>query len=273
MGVLLSVGHGYVAQHVARDLLARGWRVIGTTRDAARADALRATGIEPLIWPLQELPSGITHLLSSVPPDADGDRVPGLLAGLEPAWAGYLSTSGVYGDAGGGWVDESSPLAATEPRSIARIRAEGTWAATGWPLHIFRVAGIYGPGRAPFAALRAGTARRIATPGLVTCRVHVADIARAVVASMLAPDPGLVVNLADDLPAPPQDVVAHAAELLGLPVPVLEDGTTAPMSPMLRSFHSASRRVANGRMKRLVGGDLICPDYRAGLAALLAAGE
>jgi len=180
----------------------------------------------------------------------------------------------VYGDHGGGWVDETTPLTPATRRGRLRVLAEDQWRAladaTGLPLHIFRLAGIYGPGRGPFAKVRAGTARQIVKPGQVFSRIHVDDIAQVLAASIDRPDRGAVYNVCDDDPAPPEDVLAHAAELLGLPEPPREDFATAEMTPMARSFYAESKRVSNAKMRRDLGVALIYPDYRSGLAALLA---
>ena len=277
-GTLLSFGHGYSAAALARRLVPRGWTVIGTTRDRARAAELGSAGVEPLVWPGEDPAPAIaraSHVLISVPPDASGDPVlsahaAGLCAAA-PQWVGYLSTTGVYGDNGGDWVDEDSPLRPTTTRGRLRADAERAWLATGLPVHLFRLAGIYGPGRGPFAKVRAGTARRIIKPGQVFSRIHVEDIAQVLEASIGRPAPGTAYNLCDDDPAPPEDVIAHAARLMGLPVPPAEDFETAEMSPMARSFYSDSKRVRNDRIKRDLGVRLIYPDYRQGLAALLAA--
>ncbi|MEM1066115.1 MAG: SDR family oxidoreductase, partial [Pseudomonadota bacterium] len=190
-------------------------------------------------------------------------------------WVGYLSTTGVYGDHGGGWVDEHTALTPATKRGEMRRVAEAAWQAlaveTGLPLHIFRLAGIYGPGRGPFAKVRAGTARRIVKEGQVFSRIHVEDIAQVLAASIARPKPGAIYNLCDDDPAPPQDVIAHAAELLGLPLPPAIAFEEAELSPMARSFYAESKRVRNDRIKEELGVTLHYPSYRDGLAALLAA--
>jgi nucleoside-diphosphate-sugar epimerase len=220
---LLSLGHGYSAAALARRLIPQGWRVIGTTRDAAKARAIAETGVEPLLWPADLGPAlaQATHLLASAAPDAAGDPLLAThaaeIAAARLHWAGYLSTTGVYGDHQGGWVDEDTPLTPSTQRGRMRVTAEAQWQALGLPLHIFRLAGIYGPGRGPFEKVRDGTARLIIKPGQVFSRIHVDDIAQALEASMNAPRPGAVYNLCDDDPAPPEDVIAHAAHLLGLP--------------------------------------------------------
>lgn len=276
---LLCLGAGYSARALARLLLPRGWRVIGTTRSADGAARLASLGIEPLVWPgtgpLPQLAEA-THLLISTAPGAAGDPVLAALgaeiAALAPRlrWVGYLSTTGVYGDHGGGWVDEATPLTPTTERGEARMRAEAAWQAIpGLPLHIFRLAGIYGPGRGPFAKVRAGTARRIVKPGQVFSRIHVEDIAQVLAGSIARPNPGAVYNVCDDDPAPPEDVIAHAARLLGLPVPPAIPFDQAEMTPMARSFYGESKRVRNDRIKGELGVRLLYPSYREGLAALL----
>ena len=284
MPVLLSIGHGYSASALGRLLRDRGWRVIGTTRSAEKAARLSSEGVEARVWPGTDLTDDLaasTHLLSSVAPAAGGDPVVGALgeaiAATAPqlAWAGCLSTTGVYGDHAGGWVDETTPLTPSTVRGQARVEAEAAWRAlaarSGLPLHIFRLAGIYGPGRGPFEKVRDGTARRIVKPGQVFSRIHVDDIAQVLAASMARPNPGAVYNLCDDDPAPPEDVLAYAAELLGLPPPPEVPYDQAEMSEMARSFYAESKRVRNDRIKTELGVRLQYPDYRAGLDALLAA--
>lgn len=280
---LLTFGHGYSAGALAVMLRAAGgWRIIGTTRSGERAEALRRDGVEPVIWPGGDIAPALdaaTHLLISTGPDDAGDPV---LADLREEisciaprldWVGYLSTTGVYGDHQGGWVDENTPLTPSTRRGKLRQQAEAQWQAIpGLALHIFRLAGIYGPGRGPFAKLRAGTARRIVKPGQVFSRIHVEDIAQVLLASIRAPDPGALYNLCDDDPAPPEDVIAYAAELLGLPPPETVDFDTADLSPMARSFYAESKRVSNDRIKRDLGITLRYPTYREGLRALMERG-
>lgn len=276
-GTLLSLGHGYSAQALARRLIAQGWRVIGTTRSPEKAACLRAEGVEPLIWPGEALAPALaqaTHLLASIAPGPEGDPV--LAAhGVEIAaaglhWVGYLSTTGVYGDHGGDWVDEGTALTPSTARGRQRVLAEGQWQALGLPLHIFRLAGIYGPGRGPFAKVRDGTARRIIKPGQLFSRIHVEDIGQVLDASIRQPRPGAVYNVCDDDPAPPEDVLGHAAELLGLPLPPAIPYDEAEMTPMARSFYAENKRVRNDLIKAELGVKLMYPTYREGLAALLA---
>lgn len=277
MNTLLSIGHGYSAQALARRLLPEGWQIIGTTRTEAGAKALRATGVEALVWPDADLSRALakaTHLLTSVAP---GDSDPVLQAvGPQIArsalnWVGYLSTTAVYGHHNGDWVDETTPLAPTTARGAARVQAEADWTALGLPLHIFRLAGIYGPGRGPFEKVRDGSARRIHKAGQVFSRIHVDDIARVLHAALLRPHPG-VYNVCDDDPASPEDILGLAAEMLGLPPPPIVPYEQADMTPMARSFYAENKRVRNDRIKTVLGVTLDYPTYREGLAAILAAG-
>ena len=272
---LLSIGHGFSARALTPLLLARDWQIIGTTRSTDKAAVLKSEGITPLIWPGNPLPiNQATHLLTSVAPNQDGDPVlneasEALKAANHIEWAGYLSTTGVYGDHGGGWVDENASLTPATKRGQARVTAEAAWAELGLPLHIFRLAGIYGPGRGPFAKVRNGTAHRIIKKDQVFSRTHVEDIAQVVLASIDRPNPGAAYNVCDDNPAPPQDVIAYAAELLGLPIPPEVKFEDADMTPMARSFYSDSKKVRNDRIKDELGVTLLYPTYQAGLQALL----
>ncbi|MGO4851847.1 SDR family oxidoreductase [Phaeovulum sp. W22_SRMD_FR3] len=284
MSTLLSLGHGYSASALGRQLTAQGWRVIGTTR--SRADALAAEGVEPLIWPGSDLAPALaaaTHLLISVAPDGsdNGGGDPVLAQEAEAiraaaphlAWVGYLSTTGVYGDHQGGWVDEDTPLTPGTARGRARVRAEAAWQALaaecGLPLHIFRLAGIYGPGRGPFRKVRDGSAQRVIKPGQLFSRVHVEDIGQVLAASIAQPHPGAIYNVCDNDPAPPEDVLTYAAELLGVDLPPAVSWDEAEMTPMARSFYAESKKVRNDRMLRELGITLRYPDYRAGLQALM----
>lgn len=280
MKTLLSFGHGYSAQALTR-LLPDDWTVIGTTRSADKATRLLADGVDPRVWPGADLRPALdraTHLLISAAPNEDGDPVlqhlhDEILSRAETfEWVGYLSTTGVYGDHNGDWVDEDAPLTPATKRGQLRVKAETEWRAMGLPLHIFRLAGIYGPGRGPFAKVRNGTARRIIKEGQVFSRTHVEDIAQVLWASINHPNPGSAYNVCDDDPAPPEDVIAYAAELLNLPIPPAEDFDTAEMTPMARSFYAESKKVKNDRIKDELGVILKYPDYRSGLNALLAAG-
>lgn len=222
-----------------------------------------------------------THILVSIPPDAAGDPVLDACAagqltldGPDLRWVGYLSTTGVYGDHGGAWVDESAERRPTGPRQCRRVEAEDRWLAhqhppDHWPVHVFRLAGIYGPGRNALEDVRAGSARRIDTPGQVFGRIHVADIAQTLLASMAHPQPGAVYNLADDEPATGAEVVAYACTLLGVEPPPLIPLSTAALSPMAASFYADNKRVDNRRIKQELAVCLHYPSYREGLRALM----
>ena len=278
---LLCFGHGYCARALARTLLPLGWRIYGTARAPENLQDLRDQGILPLLWPGADLRPALaqaTHLLISVSPQSTGDPVLNALsreiADAAPfEWTGYLSTTGVYGDHDGGWVDEQTPLTPATKRGQYRVAAESQWQdlarAQSLNLHIFRLAGIYGPARGPFAKIQNGTARRIIKPGQVFSRIHVDDIAQTLAASIRRPNPGAIYNVCDDDPAPPQDVLAYAAKLLNMPVPPAEDWDSVEMTPLARSFYAESKRVTNDRIKSELGVSLIYPDYRCGLAALL----
>lgn len=284
---LFCFGLGYTAQALAARLQGEGWEVAGTTRDASHQRGLAARGWQvhlfdrahPLADPASAL-AGTTHLLSSVPPDDEGDTVidchaadiaaPGGLA-----WAGYLSTTGVYGDRKGGEVDESAERRPASRRGRRRAAAEDAWLGLGrnhgTPVHIFRLAGIYGPGRNALEAVRAGRARRIHKPGQVFGRIHRDDIVETLCASMARPNPGAVYNLADDEAAPPDEVIAHACELLGVEAPPLQefDAVKDSLSPMALSFYGESKRVSNRRIREELGVTLKWPTYREGLKGLL----
>lgn len=273
---LLCFGFGYSARALARRLLGQGWRVLGTVRDAARLPELAQDGVEGHVFPLErpgETLAGVTHVLSSVPPDSLSDPVlaahgPALAAGAW-RWVGYLSTTGVYGNRDGGWVDEESALRPSGMRGTRRVAAEAAWRALGVPLHIFRLAGIYGPGRNALESVIDGTAKRIDKPGQVFSRIHVEDIAAVLEASIARPNPGRIYNVCDDDPAPPEAVVAYTCALLGKPAPPLVPLEQADLSPMALSFYADNKRVSNARIKNELGVTLRYPSYRDGLRALL----
>ncbi len=259
MSAMLIFGLGYTAGRLAEGLRRDGWTVTGTTRDG-RGDTLGfgdADAVLPAI-------AAATHVLSSVPPEDGIDPVLatyGATLTRRRTWLGYLSSTGVYGDAGGAWVDET---AITGGRRPARTRADADWLALG--ARVFRLPGIYGPERSPLERVAQGKAHRIDMPSQVFSRVHVDDIVSGVVAALAAP-PGAY-NLADDEPASQNDVVEYAATLLGLhPPPFVALDT---LSPMARGFYAENRRVATGKATRLLGWRPAYPDYRAGLRALSA---
>jgi len=275
---LFCLGLGYTALALARRLRPQGWAIGGTCREPDKAATLRAGGIDAIVDPddARRLIAMATHLLASIPPDADGDpalalwgpaiaRHPGL------AWVGYLSTTGVYGDRDGDWVDETAPLAPTGERGQRRVEAEAAWSALlpGVPVHIFRLAGIYGPGRSALDTVRAGRAQRVVKQAQVFSRIHVDDIAQVLAASIERPRPGAVYNVCDDNPAPPDEVIAHACALLGVAPPPEVPFDQAQLSDMARSFYADNKRVANGLIKAELGVRLAYPDYRTGLQALL----
>lgn len=274
---LFIFGLGYSGLEIAKLARSAGWTVAGTVTGTDKAARLAAEGIETHLFDgTAALSPGAlddaSHILCTIAPGTAGD--PALRTGAAllrgARWLGYLSTTGVYGDHGGAWVDESTPPAPAQPRSIQRLAAERAWQAIG--AAVFRLPGIYGPGRSAIGQVKAGTARRIDKPGQVFARIHVADIAGTVLAAMSRPSAGALYNVADDLPAPTAEVVAFACELLGLPVPrALPWDEVAPtMSAMARSFYAENRRVRNDRIKRELGIALRYPTYREGLRAIAA---
>ena len=278
MSVLLSFGHGYSGQALSRILSPEGWAVYGTTRCEDGFDKVTTSGAKPLLWPgasVEEVLDEATHLLISIAPNENGDPVLNTLADKiairrnQFEWIGYLSTTGVYGDHKGGWVTEETPLKPSTKRGQLRVEAETAWAKLDLPLHIFRLAGIYGPGRGPFAKLRKGAARRIIKKNQLFSRIHVEDIAQILTASIAKPSPNSIYNVCDNLAAPPEDVIGYAAELLGLPIPADEDFETAEMTPMARSFYSESKKVSNEKLKQELGVTLKYSDYKVGLKSLL----
>ncbi|MEM1199026.1 MAG: SDR family oxidoreductase [Pseudomonadota bacterium] len=286
MAHIFCFGLGYSAGRLARRLVRKGWRVSGTARTEEKRASLADEGFEGHVFdgtePIEgfaELAGDVTHMLLSAPPGPDGDPVyachAGDIAAMAPQlkWAGYLSTTGVYGDRQGGWVDETSELLPATERGRRRVAAEAAWqglhVTDGLPLHIFRLAGIYGPGSNQLVSLLNGKSRRVVKPGQVFSRIHVDDIASILEASIEHPNPGGIYNVCDDEAAPPQDVVAYAAELLGQPAPPEIAFEEAEMSPMGRSFYAESKRVANVRIKQELGVELAYPTYREGLTALL----
>jgi NAD dependent epimerase/dehydratase family len=282
---LFAFGLGFSAQELAARLAANGWEIAGTARDEANLARLARQRYEVTRFAgeagnreVTTLLQGTTHLVHSIPPGPEGDPVLGhyrdQIATIGTLrWIGYLSTVGVYGDQGGNWVDETTPTKPNSERTAARVEAEQAWLSfgeeMGVPTHVFRLAGIYGPGRSAFDKLIAGTARRIRKDGQVFSRIHVADIASVLEASMARPRPGAIYNVADDEPAAPDAVVAYAAGLLGVPPPPEVEFAEADLSPMARSFYEGSRRIANARIKSELGVKLRYPSYREGLAALI----
>jgi len=260
---LFVFGMGYSAQVLARRLRSQGWQVRGTG-SAGNTDFGDAVGVsDALDW--------ASHVLSSVPPARGGgdpvlQHFSAALHACAAEWIGYLSSSGVYGDTGGAWVDETAPIGAG--RRTARAQADLGWQALGTRVRIFRLPGIYGPGRSALDRVRAGTAHRIALPGQVFSRVHVDDIARGVEASFTGP--AGIFNLADDLPCSQNAVIEEAARLIGHEPPPLLSLEQAALSPQALAFYAENRRVANGKARRLLGWQPLYPTYREGLRALSA---
>jgi len=278
---LFIFGLGYCGLEIAKLARNAGWQVAGTVRDVDKARQLATEGIEAHPFdgtaPLAETAFGkATHVLCTIAPGTRGD--PALRTCLpllrQARWLGYLSTTGVYGDTGGGWVDETAPTRPGQPRSVERLATERAWQAlaldAGAALDIFRLPGIYGPGRSAIDQVKAGRARRIDKPGQVFSRIHVADIAATVLAAITRPPAGAIYNVADDLPAPNGEVIAYACELLGLPAPppIPWDEIAPTMTEMARSFYAENRRVRNERIKTELGVRLRYPTYREGLRAI-----
>ncbi|MBQ0818216.1 MAG: SDR family oxidoreductase [Methyloceanibacter sp.] len=282
---LFAFGLGFSAQALAGRLARQDWEIAGTARDEAKIVQLSDQGYAATRFAgepgspefLLEL-KGSSHLLHSIPPGPEGDPVLthcrdeiAKLGSLE--WIGYLSTVGVYGNQQGRWVDETTAPKPNSARTEARVIAEKAWldfgADIGVPVHVFRLAGIYGPGRSVFDKLAAGTAQRINKDGQVFNRIHVADIASVLEASIASPRGGAIYNVADDEPTAPGDVVAHAAEMIGVPPPPQIDFADADLTPMARSFYEGSRRIGNALIKSELGVVLRYPTYREGLASLI----
>ena len=285
---LLILGAGFSGKAIGTVFREAGFTVSGTTRAMEKAEALRALGIDPILYDggtigeaLAAAMARATHIVQSIAPGKDGDPLfrPGMpaLSILMPKleWAGYLSTVGVYGDHKGGWVDEETKLNPVSARSIERVEAEDHWLgfgkASGLPVAVLRLAGIYGPGRNALRNMEEGTARRLVKKDQVFNRIRVEDIGRS--ALFLADNAlGGIWNIADDEPGPPQDVVAEAARLMGLPIPPDIPFETAELSPMARSFYGENKRVSNAKLKT-AGFEFRFPNHRQSLAELHSSGR
>ncbi|MFN3129740.1 SDR family oxidoreductase [Roseibium sp.] len=280
---LFVFGVGYSSKAIIEEVRDRFDWIGGTTRSAEKASALRENGIEPFIFDGETPGDGIaaalataTHVLVSIAPSEAGDPVLNQhgadIAAASPKWVGYLSTVGVYGNHDGAWVDETTVCKPVSKRSVQRFAAEEAWLSfaeqTSVPVQIFRLSGIYGPGRNTFENFKKGRARRLIKPGQVFNRIHVADIAGAVSIAMQSPKTR-VFNVTDDQPAPPQDVVTYAAELLGVTPPPEVAFETADLTPMARSFYGENKRVSNQRVKDELGYTFRYPDYRIALNTLV----
>jgi len=282
---LFCFGLGFSAEALAKRLAARGWSISGTVRDPTNIQRLRRQGYEICRFAGEAdnaefvaALAGTTHLLHSIPPGAEGDPVlrhyRDQIAGLTTLdWIGYLSTVGVYGNHQGAVVDEAAEPHPNNERTRARVVAESGWLTfgeeTGYRVQVFRLAGIYGPGRSALDKLKARTARRIVKPGRVFNRIHVEDIASVLEASIARPRAGAIYNVADDEPAPPADVITYGAELLGIEPPPEVPFEEADLSPMARSFYGDSRRISNALIKLELGVRLAYPNYREGLKSLV----
>lgn len=278
---LFCFGYGYSAESLVRrlsprDVVAAGTRtnLPPTPEPAAELVAYKGDAASEDV---RRLLAGTTHLLVSIPPDLEGDVVlrqyrQDIATLPDLAWVGYLSTVGVYGDHGGAWVDEETPTRPTSERSLRRLQAEQSWLGfrgeIGKRVEVFRLSGIYGPGRSVIDNLKAGTARRIIKPDQVFNRIHVDDIARVLVAAIDKDAGHSIYNVSDDEPAPPEEVVAYAAELLGLPIPPAVAFEAADLTSMAASFWAESKRVRNARIREALGVELLYPTYREGLRAL-----
>ena len=286
---LFCFGYGYSCNYLAHSLResSEDWHIAGTTRDHEKYESLKQSGVDihifddqvPLIDPLYIL-EGTTHLLISTPPGDEGD--PTFLAYAQDIlqiptieWVGYLSTTGVYGNRSGEWVNETAELRPSSKRGSRRVKAEEQWTSllksNNLPLHIFRLAGIYGPGRSALDSVRAGIARRIDKPGQAFSRIHVEDIVRCLRASMNNPQSGGIYNICDDEPAPSHEVIEYACELLGKPVPPLVPFEEAQLPPMAQSFYMDNKRVKNERIASELGVTLKYKTYREGLQGCLEA--
>ncbi|RAK56861.1 SDR family oxidoreductase [Phenylobacterium deserti] len=283
---LFVFGYGFSAKALARRLRPQGWNIVATARTAERAAELTAEGVLPVALDdraaiAAALAQSRAVLITAPPTEAGCPALPVLVPALAqgeafPDWIGYLSTTGVYGDRRGGWVNENSRLAAQSLEGARRVGAERDWLEVGrgmgLTVTVFRLPGIYGPGRSTFDRLRDGRAKRIALPGHVFSRIHVEDLAAGLEASIRRPRAGGVYNLCDDAPAPNSEVVAFAAGLLGVEPPPEVAITQAELTGPAQRFYAESKRVSNARAKAELGWRPALPTYREGLKATLAAG-
>lgn len=280
---LFCFGLGFSSQALAKRLLPQGWNISGTLRGGQDAIKTKSISVCPFdgSHPTPEISEAIsqaTHLLITIPPQPSGDVVlenftKEISKARNLQWIGYMSSTGVYGDTKGQWVDESSPLLATTEHNRQRIEVESAWLKLGrdhnLPVMVFRCVGIYGPGRNLLVSVKEGRARRIDKPGLVFSRIHSEDLAQTLEASMKKPQPGEVYNVGDDCPSPPAEAVEYACGLLGVEPPPLVPYEQADLSPTARGFYTTNKRISNKKIKQELGVDLRYPDYRSGLNALL----
>ena len=251
---LLIFGHGYTASALVDHLGTEDWEIFGTTRNVDTADLLKENNITPLMWSddtsIKAVIKRSNYILHSIAPTEVGDPVYEKFAediiarSINLSWFGYLSTTSVYGNHDGQWVDEKTPVNPSGNRGLLRVNAENTWARiNNLPLHIFRLAGIYGEGRSPLDKIRSGKAQLISKPGQFFSRIHVEDIAQVLKASIEMPNRGSIYNVCDDMPAAPDEVLAYAAKLLNYPEPPRIDFEGAELSPMSKSFYSTSALI------------------------------
>ncbi len=283
---LFCFGLGFTGSALVGEVRARGWAASGTCRENARQDVWTGAGVQSYCFDGQGTSEAVenavreaSHVLVTIPPQKDaGDVVlkhfkKTLTDSSQLRWLGYLSTTGVYGNRDGGWVDETSELKPGFDHQRRRVEAERQWLSLykehQVPVHIFRLAGIYGAGRNLLQRVRQGSARRIDQPGLVFNRVHVEDVVQVLIASMNRPHPGAIYNVSDDVPSSPAEAVAFACELLHVDVPPLIALEDAELSKMGRSFYLTNKKVRNHKIKAELGVQLRYPDYKAGLRALL----
>ncbi len=286
---LFCFGFGYVCDYLAYSLKQTGnWDIAGTTRNNEKRRILRNNrkieaylfnNEQPLADPLYFLEDA-THILVSTPPNDKGDPT-FLIHGEDIAklknlkWIGYLSTIGVYGDRNGGWVDEDSEIRPNSKRGSRRAKSEQQWLSLhkeyNLPLHIFRLAGIYGPGRSALDTVKTGAARRVDKPGHAFNRIHIDDLVNILIASMKNPNPGNIYNIADDRATPSHEVIEYACNLLNVDVPPLLPYSEADLAPIARSFYKDNKRVHNDKIKKELGIKLLYPDYKSGLESCLIA--
>ena len=284
-GNLFCFGLGFSCQALARRLISKGWLVSGTYRNNKLRESIKKLGISAYSYDGNQISSGIydaihkaTHILISIPPQKSGDIVLKQFSSDIPnwkhlKWVGYISSTAVYGDTKGAWVDETSPLKPINSRGCQRVEAENTWIKLykkyDLPVIIFRCVGIYGPGRNLLVSVRQGRARNIKKPDLVFSRIHVEDLAQILEASMQCPQPGEIYNVSDDHPSPPSEAVEYAYSLLKIKYPPPIPYESAELTDMARSFYQTNKRVSNKKIKKELGISLQYPDYRIGLNALL----
>lgn len=277
MSCLLAFGYGYVARHWAKQVLADDWKVIGTVRDESSFKAIQDDGAEPFLFgdDMSKILPDVTHILISIPPNEDGDVVlqtykQALLAHTKKLkWLGYLSTTGVYGDHQGEWVDEMSDCNPTSERGKRRRLAEQQWLslADELPAHVFRLTGIYGPGRSQLDRVRDGAVTPVHKPGHFMNRIHVEDICQVLSASVAKPNVGSIYNVSDDEPAPTEDIIRYCYELLGKDCPESTPFDKADLSPMAREFYSDNKQISNALIKEELGVALKYSSYRQGYVA------